>query len=113
ANGQSFGADISDDGTRVAFTSEADNLVPGDTNDESDVFLRDLAAGTTQRVSVRNNGEQSSFSSVTSDLDQDGSVVVFQTTADDLIGTNDTNGVADVYARNLATGRTIRVSVGV
>jgi Tol biopolymer transport system component len=43
---------ISADGRSVAFTSGSTNLVPGDTNDAEDVFVRDLAAGTTERVSV-------------------------------------------------------------
>ena len=47
ANGASSNARISADGRYVVFTSQATNLVPGDTNGVSDVFLRDLAAGTT------------------------------------------------------------------
>lgn len=43
-------ADMSGDGRYVAFTSSADNLVPGDTNDRADVFIRDRTAGTTVRV---------------------------------------------------------------
>ena len=39
-------------------TSDASNLVPGDTNDRFDVFVRDLRSGTTQRVSVATDGTQ-------------------------------------------------------
>ncbi len=42
---------ISGDGTQVAFESTADNLVAGDTNNQTDVFVRDLTASRTVRVS--------------------------------------------------------------
>jgi Ca2+-binding RTX toxin-like protein len=113
ADANSFSPGISGDGTRVAFASNAENLVTGDTNEVNDVFLRDLSAGTTQRVSISTTEGQSDFSSVGASLDQDGSIVVFQTAADDLIGVNDTNDQVDIYARNLTSGSTFRVSVGV
>lgn len=53
-----FGADISSDGRYVAFDSFASNLVPGDTNGNWDVFIRDRQSGTTQRVSVDSAGNQ-------------------------------------------------------
>ena len=49
---------ISADGRFVAFYSEATNLVPGDTNGASDVFVRDRQTGTTRRVSVSSGGAQ-------------------------------------------------------
>jgi Tol biopolymer transport system component len=49
-NGESGAATISTDGRFVAFDSSASNLVPGDTNDEDDVFVRDRWRGTTERV---------------------------------------------------------------
>src|SRR5436190_1166862 len=52
ADGASAEPDISGDGRRVVFTSSASNLVPGDTNGQLDVFVRDVATGTTERVSV-------------------------------------------------------------
>jgi Ca2+-binding RTX toxin-like protein len=107
----SFSPGISGDGTKVAFASDAANLVTGDTNEVNDVFQRDLVAGTTIRISVSTTEGQSEFSSVGSAMDQDGSVVVFQTEADDLIGANDTNGDIDIYARRLDSQTTIRVSV--
>ena len=58
ANGSSDGASISADGRFVAFESGADNLVPGDTNGESDVFVHDRQTGQTTRVSVNSDGEQ-------------------------------------------------------
>ena len=57
-NGLSFGPAISADGRFVAFESDATNLVPGDTNDASDIFVRDRQTGTTRRVSVSSGGAQ-------------------------------------------------------
>ena len=51
-----YGASISGDGTRVAFISKASNLTKGDRNRRADVFLRDLVAGTTKRVSLDSSG---------------------------------------------------------
>ena len=58
ANGGSYGPAISADGRYVAFVSDASNLVPGDTNDHPDVFVRDRRSGTTERVSVATDGTQ-------------------------------------------------------
>ena len=57
-NFSSSGPSISADGRYVAFRSFADNLVPGDTNDERDVFVRDRQTGTTTRVSLDSVGNQ-------------------------------------------------------
>ena len=56
ADGLSVNPYVSDDGTIVAFDFFASNLVPGDTNKRRDVFVRDLTAGTTTRISVRPAG---------------------------------------------------------
>ena len=53
----SYGA-LSADGRYLAFQSDASNLVPHDTNGQLDVFLRDLTAGLTERISVRSDGSQ-------------------------------------------------------
>ena len=58
ANGRSYALDISSDGVLVAFASDADNLVEGDTNDARDVFIKNLSTGLTKRVSLDGNGEQ-------------------------------------------------------
>lgn len=65
ANGGNSGIfpSISADGRYVAFSSFADNLVPGDTNGASDIFVRDLELGTTTRVSVDSAGGQAFRSS--------------------------------------------------
>src|SRR6188472_4693006 len=53
------------DGRYVAFSSWADNLVPDDANDNSDIFVRDLQTGTTRLVSVASDGTQANGSSFT------------------------------------------------
>lgn len=58
ANGASTAPSISSDGRFVAFASDADDLVAGDTNGVADVFVRDRAAGTTVRASVSDTGAQ-------------------------------------------------------
>ena len=56
ANGDSGGAAITPDGRFLAFTSAASNLVPGDTNGRTDVFLRDRQSGETVLVTVAKDG---------------------------------------------------------
>jgi Tol biopolymer transport system component len=69
--------DISADGRYVAFDSASPDLIAGDTNGTSDVFVRDLVAARTERVSVTPDGEQSpSFSSDPS-ISAHGTVVAF------------------------------------
>ena len=58
ANGSSRNSAISGDGSRVVFTSDASNLVPGDENSTLDVFLHDRATGTTVRVSLDEAGNE-------------------------------------------------------
>jgi hypothetical protein len=55
-NGDSLPCGISTNGQYVLFESSAGDLVPGDTNNASDVFVRDLVNGITTLVSVNTNG---------------------------------------------------------
>lgn len=97
-------------GQRVAFVSAASNLVAGDTNGVSDIFVRDLRLNTTERVSVGFNGEQADGMSAQVQLDASGEWVAFVSEASNLVG-DDTNGVADVFLRDLTHGVTERVSL--
>jgi Putative Ig domain/Fibronectin type III domain/WD40-like Beta Propeller Repeat len=101
---------LSADGRYVAFYSSASNLVAGDTNDMTDVFVRDRTAGTTTRVSVATAGTQANNNSRTVAISPDGSTVAFASDATNLVA-GDTNAVTDVFAHNMATGVTTRVSV--
>ncbi|MCW6007262.1 hypothetical protein K1W54_22350 [Micromonospora sp. CPCC 205371] len=99
---------ISADGRFVAFTSEA-ALVPGDTNGVADVFQRDLRTGTIQRVNVTTAGAQAEALTVSPTMSADGRYVAF--TSEAALVPGDTNGVADVFLRDLRTGTTVRVSL--
>ena len=110
-NSSSAGGSISADGRFVAFASDSSNLVSGDTNGSTDVFVRDRQAGTTERVSVNSAGNQASGGdSLRPAISADGRFVVFHSDATNLIG-SDTNGATDVFIHNLQTGTTQRVSV--
>jgi len=88
---------ISFNGRYVAFTSEASNLVPNDTNNARDVFLRDLVANTTTLVSQNFSGTGSANAgSNYAVVSRNGSVVVFTSAATNLVST-DTNGFRDVF----------------
>lgn len=87
---------LSADGRFLAFESQANNLVANDTNSRSDVFIRDLKAGITQRVSVSKNGVQADFGSLSPDLSHDGRAVAFVSQATDLVA-DDTNREDDIF----------------
>jgi Tol biopolymer transport system component len=96
-------ADITPDGRFVGFESAADNLVPGDTNGNPDVFVRDRLAGTTERVSVASDGTQANpgnppnlAGSHFPSLSADGQIVAFGSSASNLVA-NDTNGINDAF----------------
>lgn len=110
ANGDCFEAAISASGTVVAFRSLADNLVVGDTNGVSDVFVRDLAAGTTTRVSVSSDGVQGNGLSYQPSLSADGRWVAFSSVATNLTS-GDINGVTDIFVHDRQSGQTKLVSV--
>src|SRR5258707_928736 len=60
--GGSFGAlEFSGDGRFVVFQSAATNLISGDTNGRTDIFVRDRLTATTQRVSITNAGAEAPF----------------------------------------------------
>jgi len=102
---------VSADGRYVAFSSEATNLVAGDTNGWPDVFVRDTVGGTTRRVSVRTNGAQANQGSAAAAISTDGRYVAFISSASNLVS-GDTNGTSDLFVRDTVAGTTRRVSVG-
>jgi Tol biopolymer transport system component len=110
-NDDSIDAAIAADGRWIAFSSKAENLVPGDDNGKSDVFVVDTQTGAIQRVSVNPQGGEVDKESWLPRLSADGSYVVFSSLSDDLVS-GDSNGKEDVFRRDLVTGVTIRVSLG-
>ena len=109
ANDRSNRPSISTDGRYVAFESDATNLVSGDTNGLTDIFLHDMVTGSTVRLSVDTLGGNANGASIQASLDGDGSVVVFRSTATDLVVAG-ANGADDIYARDIGTGITVLVS---
>lgn len=114
-----YGPAISGDGRFVAFGTDADNLVPDDTNSAYDVFVHDRdpdgngvldeGNGTTERVSVATDGTEGNSSSIHPTISADGDVVAFLSHATNLIGV-DNNGVADAFFHVRSTGITGRAS---
>ncbi|GIE85714.1 hypothetical protein Are01nite_21940 [Actinoplanes regularis] len=101
--------EISADGRYVTFESEAGDLVGDDTNGRSDVFVRDLAAGATSRVSVSSSGRQTSGASDKPSISADGRYIAFRSTAQDLLD-GDPQLWSQIYLHDRDTGRTELVS---
>jgi hypothetical protein len=110
ANGTSHSPAFSGDGRYLAFVSEASNLVPGDTNDISDVFLVDLLQGETARVSLAFDRTQGNGSSLLPALSDDGRYVAFESLASNLVP-GDTNDRADVFVYDRTLQTIERVSI--
>ena len=100
---------ISADGNRIVYRSLDGGLVAGDTNQDFDIFVYDVAAGTTQRVSVTSGGAQGNDMANRPSISADGLFAVFDTTS--ALVTGDSNGRSDVFVHDLAAGVTTRVSV--
>lgn len=115
SNGRSGnGFAISPHGRYVAFDSYASNLVAGDTNGTSDVFVWDRKTRVTRRVSVGPGGTQANGNFGSSGpvaISAHGRYVAFVSDASNLVAV-DTNGISDVFVRDRWTHVTRRVSVG-
>jgi len=103
ANSNSLRPKISNDGRQVAFVSNASDLVPDDTGATTDVFLRDMMMGTTQRINEIPGGGQADSGAAYVQLSADGSVVAFASDATDLV-TDTTSGGREVYYWNATDG---------
>jgi ELWxxDGT repeat protein len=108
-NSGSFKPVFSPDGSKVAFDSNASNLVSGDTNSAADIFVKDLVTGTITRVSTDASGSQGNSGSFKPVFSPDGSKVAFDSNASNLVS-GDTNGRGDVFVKDLVTGTITRVS---
>lgn len=104
---ESSGPSLSADGRFVAFASSAPNLVPGDTNAFSDVFLHDLRTGETARISISTTGEEGNYPSRAPAVSGNGRYVAFESRASNFAVTDAT---IDVFVRDRATGETRLVS---
>ncbi len=113
-NAHSTHPSISADGRYVAFRSTSTNLVGGDSNGRADIFVHDLEAGTTDRVSVARDGSQAnrdSFVAAGNAISAHGRFVTFQSTATRLVDGNEST-ISDVFVRDRVNKTTIRVSIG-
>jgi len=108
-NAASAHAAVSKDGS-VAFDSLASNLVANDSNAVRDVFLHRRKTGETVLISVDSSGTPGNKASSAPGISADGQRIVFQSSATNLVA-NDSNGVADIFVRDLETGETRRVSL--
>ena len=103
---------VSTNARYVAFYSEANNLVPSDTNGFRDVYVRDLLLGTNILVSVGTNGvSPSSGLSTGAAISANGRYVAFTSSASNLVTLADTNNAQDVFVRDLQLGTTALASV--
>ena len=103
----SFGPFISSDGRFVGFYSEAANLVSGDTNAVSDVFIHDVQTATTSRVSVGPGGAQATGESLVGSFSNDGRFVCFESFATNL----EPGGGTGAFIHDRQTGVTSPVAV--
>lgn len=126
ANGPSYLPSVSASGRYVSFTSEATNLVAGDTNAYPDAFVHDMRTGATTRVSVSSTGGEACahigctpstapwLIPVESDVSSDGRYVVFTDEACNLVANNPNCGtMPDVYLRDRVKGTTQLISVNI
>lgn len=110
-NGDSIAGQISANGRYVGFQSDASDLVPGDTNGVTDIFLRDTYTGVTRLISVAADGGFANGPSTQPVMAPDGTCVAFISAASNLAA-GDTNGIPDVFVRDLITQTTWLISAG-
>jgi Tol biopolymer transport system component len=110
SGGDSLYPRVSRDGRIVAFQSQATLLVPADASTNSDIFVRDRQAGTTEIASVSTAGTISNGNSLNPDVSGDGRYVVFGSFGNNLVA-GDTNGMGDVFLRDRQSATTERINV--
>ena len=108
ANDESFSPAISSTGRYVAFRSDATNLVANDTNNNSDIFVRDRTLGVTRRVSVASDGSQANGDSILPAISSDGRFVAFSSEASNLVA-GDTNNKADIFVHDRQNDTTVLI----
>lgn len=116
-NGHSYSPAVSADGRSVAFVSKAGNLAARDRNDETDIYVYDVDAGSVELVSATSRGDAANAPSRRPSLSADGRYVVFESNASNLgaepgcpRSASDTNLLPDVYVRDRVTRCIARLS---
>jgi Tol biopolymer transport system component len=107
-NGNSTYGGMSPDGRYVVFTSDASDLVAGDTNGFSDIFVRDMVAGTTALASRSTGGAEGNGASCRPVITPDGRYVAFISISSNLVvGAKDN---PDIFLRDLVGQTTVAMS---
>jgi uncharacterized repeat protein (TIGR01451 family) len=110
-NGQSLDPAVSADGRYVAFQSLASDLIAGDTNNATDIFVRDLQTGTTTLISGNcDSGQPGNSDSYDPSISDDGRYVAFESYATDLTAGRFATGQENIYRRDRQLGTTELVS---
>jgi hypothetical protein len=110
ADAETIGVHLAGNGEHVVFATAATNIVSGDTNGVSDVFLRDLRDWSVRRVTLSPSGQEADANSYSPCVSESGRFVAFSTHASNF-APNDTNGTADVYLWDALTGTLELISV--
>ena len=109
ANDTSQNPVFSPDGTMVAFSSKADNLVAGDTNHDFDIFLKNLLTGEVTMVSTNVSGVGGNDRSLEPSFSPDGTKIAFSSWASNLVP-GDSNGDRELFVKDLTNGQVTRVA---
>lgn len=109
SNADSRYPSISADGKFIAFESDATNLVSGDSNGKTDIFLWNASGPSIKRISVDRNGNQADDSSYHPQISPDGRFVIYYSYATNL-AIHDNNGFPDIFLYDTSTGETKRLS---
>ncbi|WP_150047268.1 TolB family protein [Methylomonas rhizoryzae] len=110
ANGDSKSASISGNGRYIAFASAASNLVNGDNNGKTDIFVYDVKKASTTRV-TQGIAAESNGDSADPSISANGRWIVFASSASNLVAADD-NGVDDIFLYDVKTRQTQLLSVG-
>ena len=109
-NGNSIHSDISSDGRYVAFTSSANNLVPGDNNNTDDIFVYDREVDQIEMVYLHGSGTEGNNNSSFPSSSSDGRYIAFESSASNLVE-GDTNGYTDIFVYDQDINQVERVSI--
>jgi hypothetical protein len=110
-DGGSWIADVSPNRRWIAFSSNATNIVPGDTNGRYDAFLLDTQTSAVVKVSPMAGAPQADGDSFARAVTDNGRIVTFESTATNLVP-GDTNGRSDIFATDKVKSLTRRISLG-
>jgi Tol biopolymer transport system component len=110
SNNSAYSPSISSSGRFITFQSSASNLVEGDTNQRTDIFVYDRDTHKVERISVNNSGSQGNGDSFPPSISGDGRYVTFQSAASNLVA-NDTNNESDIFVYDRDDNSIERVSV--